>query len=103
MLVYTTVCLGVVAVIFLSNWPSYNFQVGGGPIPLWYYVLPGVLILPVILAEPGLAVHFFRHPILWWFVAYVATGLVWMLFAQNFIEESAQQWRLRLMALFFLY
>jgi O-antigen ligase len=103
MLVYTTVCLGVVAIIFLSNWPSYNFQVRGGPIPLWYYVLPGVLILPVIVAEPGSAVRFFTHPILWWFVAYVATGMVWMLFAQDFIEESAQQWRLRLMALFFLY
>lgn len=103
MLVYTTACLGVLAVIFLSNWPSYNFQVRGGPIPLWYYVLPGVLVLPVIFAEPGLAVRFFRDPVLWWFVAYVATGLVWMLFAQDFIEESAQQWRLRLMALFFLY
>ena len=103
MLVYTTVCMGVVAIIFLSNWPSYNFQIRGGPIPLWYYVLPGVLILPLIFAEPGLAVRFFRDPILWWFVAYVTTGLVWMLFAQDFIEESAQQWRLRLMALFFVF
>jgi O-antigen ligase len=103
MLVYTTLCMGVVAVIFLSNWPSYHFQIRGGPIPLWYYVLPGVLILPVILAEPGFAVRFFRDPVLWWFVAYVATGLVWMLFAQDFIDESAQQWRLRLMALFFFY
>ena len=103
MMVYTTACVAFVAVIFLTNWPTYQYEIRGGPIPLYFYALPGILLIPVLFAEPGLSVRFLRDPVLWWFVAYVLTGLVWMLFAQDFIEESSAQWRLRVMALFFIY
>lgn len=103
LMIFATFSTAVVAVIFLTNWPTYHYQILGGPIPLWYYVLPGVFILPVIFAEPQSAVRFFREPMFWWFVVYVATGLVWLLFAQNFIEDANQFWRLRVLAFFYFY
>lgn len=103
LMIFATMCASLVAVIFLTNWPTYHFMVRGGPIPLWYYVLPGVLVIPILFAEPGSVIRFFREPLLWWFVVYVLAGLLWLLLAQDFIEDASRQWRLRVLALFFFY
>jgi len=103
MVTYATACAAVVAIIFLTNWPTYRYTVYGGMIPLYYYILPGLMIVPLLLAEPQAAVRFLRDPLLWWFFAFVLTGLVWLLLAQDFLEEASRQWRLRLLALMFIY
>lgn len=101
--IYATGAAAIVAILFLTNWPSYQYLAAGGPIPFYYYVLPVGLILPVLFAEPGTAVRFARDPLLWWFLAFVLTGLAWLLLAQDFVEEASRQWRLRVLALMLFY
>ena len=103
MMTYATVATALVAVIFLTNWPSYQYAVRGGMIPLWFYVIPAALVLPVIFAEPSAVVRPLRDPIFWWLIAFVATGLIWLLPAQDFIDEASRQWRLRVLALMYFY
>jgi O-antigen ligase len=100
---YATLCTAVVALLFLTNWPTYDYAVRGGPIPLYYYVLPALLIVPIVFAEPMAAVRFMREPLFWWFVIFVVTGLVWLLLAQDFVEDASRQWRLRVLAFMFFY
>lgn len=98
MTAYATACVSIVAIIFLTNWPTYQFEVRGGPIPAYFYLLPMLLIVPVLFAEPAAAVRFLRDPMFWWFFLFVATGLIWLVPAHDFMEEASQQWRLRMAA-----
>jgi O-antigen ligase len=102
-MIYATACTALVAVLFLTNWPTYQYIARGGPIPLYYYVIPMVLIVPMMFAEPVSAVRFVREPLTWWFVFFVLSGLVWLLVAQDFIEEASAQWRLRVLSFLFFY
>jgi O-antigen ligase len=103
LMTYATMCAGLVALLFLTNWPTYQYAVRGGPIPLYFYILPAFLIIPLIFAEPATAVRFVREPLFWWFVAFVTTGLIWLLFAQDFMEDASRQWRLRGQAFLIFY
>jgi O-antigen ligase len=98
MQVYSTACASVIALLFLTNWPGYQYSVRGGPIPLYFYLLPAGLILPMIFAAPHLAVRSMRDPVFWWFLMFVLTGLVWLLPAQDFVDEASRQWRLRVLS-----
>lgn len=101
--IYATMAAGIVALLFLTNWPSYQYEVRGGPIPLYFYALPAVLIVPVLFADPARAVTFLRHPLFWWFVAFVLIGLFSLLLAQDFMEEASRNWRLRVLSMMFFY
>lgn len=103
MTIFATAATMLVSAVLLTNWPTYQFEFRGGPIALWFYFMPGILVVPILFAEPQTAVRYFREPLLWWFVVYVVSGLVWLLFAQDFIEDANRQWRLRVLALFFFY
>lgn len=103
LMAYATCCTALIAIIFLSNWPSYQYAVRGGLIPLYYYMLPLALIVPIIFADPIAAVRFVREPLAWWFVFFVATGFLWILVAQDFQDEANQQWRLRVLAFLIFY
>jgi hypothetical protein len=103
LMAYATICAAVIGVLFLTNWPSYQYAVRGGPIPLYFYVLPAVFIVPLLFVEPMAAVRFVREPLFWWFVAFVLTGLFSMLLSQDFIEDASRQWRLRVLAFIFFY
>lgn len=96
---YATLSLGITALIFLSNWPNYAFEVRGGIPPLYYYAVPAALMLPVFFAQPDAAVRAMKQPLFWWFLAYVASGLIWLLLAQDFVEEASRDWRLRVLGL----
>ena len=95
---YATVCTSIAAVLLLTNWPSYQYAIRGGPIPLVYYVLPGVFALPILFAQPASIVRLFKNEVFWWFLGYVLLGLAWVLLSQDFIEQASQQWRLRLLS-----
>jgi O-antigen ligase len=93
----------VLALLFLTNWPTYQYVVFGGITPIWYYALPAAIVLPIFFAKPETIVRVCREPLLWWFAFYVASGAVWLLLSQGFIEDASQQWRLRVLALFFFF
>ncbi|HEX2826102.1 MAG TPA: O-antigen ligase family protein [Burkholderiales bacterium] len=103
LITYATIATAIVALLLLTNWPTYQYEVRGGPIPLYFYALPAVLIIPMLFADPGSAVRFLRDPLFWWFVVFVVIGLFSLLLAQDFMENAARQWRLRLLALMFFY
>jgi O-antigen ligase len=103
MVTYATACTAIVAIVFLTNWPTYQYAVRGGPIPLYFYMLPVAMIAPLIFAEPSTSVRFMREPMFWWFIAFVGTGLIWLLPAQDFIDDASRQWRLRVHGLMFFY
>jgi len=100
---YATACTAIVAVILLTNWPTYQFDIRGGPIPLYFYLIPVAMIVPVIFAEPATGMRFVRNPMFWWFIAFVVTGLIWMLPAQDFIDDASRQWRMRVYSLMIVY
>ena len=95
LIAYATACTAAVAVLLLSNWPSYQYAVRGGPIPLYFYLVPALLTVPMLFAEPGAVLRWLREPLFWWFAVFVLTGLAWLLLAQDILEESSRQWRLR--------
>jgi O-antigen ligase len=101
--IYATICASIVALLLLTNWPAYHFAIRGGPIPLYYFALPGLFIVPILFAEPATGVRFFREPLFWWFVVYMVLGLLWLLLSQDFIEEASRQWRQRVLALYFFF
>ena len=103
LMAYATICTGVIALLFLTNWPSYQYAVRGGPIPLYFYILPALLIIPMIFAEPASMVRFAREPLFWWFVFFVLTGLIWLGFAQDIVDDASRQWRLRGQAVLIFY
>jgi hypothetical protein len=96
---YATACGAAVAVLLLSNWPTYQFAVRDGPIPLYYYLAPALMIVPVFFAEPGAVLRWLREPIFWWFATFVLTGLLWLLLAQDIVEDASRQWRLRALSM----
>jgi O-antigen ligase len=98
LILYSTAAAALVGLLLLTNWPTYQYSIRGGIIPLAFYVVPMILSIPIIFAQPGVALRYFREPLVWWFLAFVVSGLVWLLLAQDFIEEASQQWRLRLLA-----
>src|SRR5690348_2620670 len=77
----------VIAALFLTNWPTYQYVVMGGATPLWYYALPAVIVLPIFFAKPENVLRVCREPLFWWFVFYVASGAVWLVLSQDFMEE----------------
>jgi len=101
--IYATLCASIVAVLLLTNWPTYHFAIRGGPIPLVYFVLPGLFIIPVIFAEPASLVRFLKDPLFWWFVIYTFTGAIWLLVSQDFIDDANRMWRLRVLELYFFF
>jgi O-antigen ligase len=91
------------SVLFLTNWPTYQYVVFGGIAPIWYYALPAAIVLPILFAKPETIVRLCREPLFWWFALYVVSGAVWLLLSQAFMEDASQQWRLRVLALFFFF
>lgn len=103
LMIFATICASLVTVIFLTNWPTYHMTILGGPLARWYYLVPGVLLIPILFAEPAFVVRFFKEPMFLWFVAYVMSGFVWILFAQDFLDDATRQANLRVWAFFFFF
>lgn len=101
--IFGTASVSLIAVLFLTNWPTYHYTVRGGPLALYYYLLPVALIVPLLCAQPRLLVRYFQEPLLWWFVFYVAAGLLWLVVAQDFMEDADHQERLRVLTLSWFY
>jgi O-antigen ligase len=93
----------LVCAFILTNWATYQYLLLGGPIALIYYLIPGLLAIPLLAAHPSLLLRLIRDPLVIWFVAYVVTGLLWLLFFGNFLDEETRQWRLRLLAFFIFF
>jgi O-antigen ligase len=98
LIVYATLSVGIVGVFFLTNWPTYNFLVRGGTGLLWYYMIPCVLVVPVICAEPQLVGRLLREPLFWWMVVFVVCGILWITISQDFSDEAMNRWRSRVAA-----
>lgn len=90
----------LVAAVYLTNWPSYQWVVLGLFLPLYYYAVPGAVALPIVFAQPRGAEALLKEPLFWWFVCYVTVGAIWLLLSQDFMEEASGQWRLRVLAFF---
>ncbi|MGZ5119727.1 MAG: hypothetical protein ACXWIH_27150, partial [Burkholderiales bacterium] len=90
-----------VALLFLTYWPTYSYLVLGGQSPLYFYMLPGFVALPLIFLQPAAAARLLNEAVLWWFAAYVVLGMAWLLLAQDFPNVAGQQWRMRVLACFF--
>lgn len=91
---YATLSGMLIAAVLLTNWPTYNFVVRGGPIALWFYLVPAFLCLPLFAVRPAIIERLVRQPLFLWFAAYVIVGLVWLPFSQSY-EDADRQWRLR--------
>ena len=98
---FATVGAAIVALILLTNWPTYNYLILGGPPALLYYLLPGLVALVVAIADPPSTVRIFDERLLWWFAVYVISGLAWLLLSQDFIDLANRQWRLRVLGCYF--
>ncbi|MGZ9002314.1 MAG: O-antigen ligase family protein [Burkholderiales bacterium] len=85
----------------LTNWPTYNYLVRGGPVPLRYYYLLGLVALAVLAVRPGGAATLVREKLMWWFAFFVISGLAWLLLSQDFPDIAVRQWRLRVLAAYF--
>jgi O-antigen ligase len=92
---YATGCTLFVGLVLLTNWPTYAYQIRGGMLPLYFYVVPGILMIPIVFAHPQVSLRMLREPVFWWFTAFVLLGLAWQILEQDFSEEANQQWRLR--------
>jgi O-antigen ligase len=90
-----------VALLFLTYWPTYSYLVLGGQSPLYFYMLPGFVALPLIFLQPATALRLLNEPVVWWFATYVILGMAWLLLAQDFPNVAGQQWRMRVLACFF--
>jgi hypothetical protein len=93
----------VIGVFFLTNWPTYQYVVLGGIPPLFYYALPALVLTPIFFVRPEAMLRVCRERLFWWFLFYVASGAVWLLLSQSFMEDASQQWRLRVLAFFFFF
>lgn len=91
----------LVTLIFLTNWPTYQGMILGGPIALFYYMIPGLLVIPLVWLRPDTLRRFMNEPSLHWFVFYVISGMLWLMFAQGYLEAENRQWRLRFLSFFF--
>lgn len=98
LIIYSTLASTIVAVLLLTNWPTYDHLMRGGPPLLMYYAVPGLLILPIVFSQPELFVRFTKEALFWWLVIYLLSGVVWLLLTQEFMDESIAQWRTRLSA-----
>ena len=94
---YATASTMLVALILLSNWPTYSYLIRGGFLPLYYYAVPGVLVIPLLFASPDSALKMLKEPLFWWFTVYVLLAVVWQVVAQDFSEEAGAQFRLRML------
>ena len=93
----------LVAVILLTYWPTYNYLVLDGRAPLFYYMLSGVVALPLLFLRPSIGVRLLREPMVWWFLTYAFSGMAWLLLSQDFPGVAGQQWRTRVLAGFFFF
>lgn len=87
-----------VAFILLTNWPTYHYLILGGPPPLVYYGLCGLIALPLVFLWPVAGIRVLKHGVFWWFLIYTIGGLLWLLLSQDFAEIANHQWRLRVLA-----
>jgi len=94
---YSTGCTLLVGLLLLSNWPTYAFDVRGGVIPLYYYALPGVLMIPIVFAQPQVPLRLLHEPVFWWFAVFALLALLWQVVSQDFAEEASSQFRLRML------
>lgn len=81
--------------LFLTGWPGYHFQILDGPIPLLYYLTSFAMVLPLLWLRPDTLRHFLSEPSLLWFVIYLMSSLLWLLFFQEYSEEANRQFRIR--------
>jgi O-antigen ligase len=103
MAAFATAAAVTIALLFLSYWPSYSYLVRGGQSPLVYYMLPGLVALPLAFLQPKSVSALLSEPTVWWFVAFVMLGMGWLLLAQDFPNEAGQQWRRRVLACYFFF
>lgn len=99
---YATACAIGTGAVLLSNWPGYSYAILGWPPPILYFAAACLVSIPIVVVDPAAAMRLLTAPIFWWFVAYVALGLIWLLGAQDFIDSASQLWRLRLIQYFLL-
>jgi hypothetical protein len=98
---YATNGAFLVSLIFLTNWPSYQFLMLGGPIALFYYLIPSLIIVPLVWLRPDTLRRFMSESSLHWFLFYMISGLLWLMIAQGYLEAENRQWRLRFLSFFF--
>ncbi|MCB1984163.1 MAG: O-antigen ligase family protein [Nitrosomonas sp.] len=98
----STAALMAIGLIFLTNWPAYQYLVLGGPAPLVYFALTGLLVLLVVWRYPYTLLPLLREPLFYWFFIYAFTGLVWLVFHDGYLDPDNRVWRVRflLMLLF---
>lgn len=98
----STAALMAIGLIFLTNWPEYQHNVLGGPAPLVYFALTGLLVLLVVWRYPYTLLLLLREPLFYWFFIYAFTGFVWLVFHDGYLDPDNRVWRLRflLMLLF---
>ena len=89
----------LLALLFLTNWPTYHHIILGGPVPLIYYLIFSVLVIPLLAIRSRALRFVLREPLVTWFVIYTVSGLLWLLLAGEFVDEESRQWRLRFLAL----
>jgi len=94
-----TAALCVALTIFLSNYPTYQYNVLGGVAPLFFYFFVFALGVLAFLLRPSSISGVLREPLFVWFVVYAFSGAVWVLFVHNDLEVSASTWRLRFLVL----
>jgi O-antigen ligase len=100
---FATAGTAAVALLFLTYWPTYSYLVLGGHSPLYFYMLPGAIALPLIFLQPASGLRLLNEPVVWWFGTYVVLGMAWLLLAQDFPNVAGQQWRMRVLACFFFF
>jgi O-antigen ligase len=60
-------------------------------------LLPVIAVMPLLIMKPAAATHLFDEPVFWWFMAYVISGLMWLLLIDP-SDVAERQWRLRLLS-----
>lgn len=94
----------ILAIFFLTNWPSYHFVVLGGPVTLPYYALACIMAVVLIFINPHALNFLLREPLSYWYLVYTLSGLLWLILIDDgYIDSQNALWRQRFlfMSLFF--
>jgi len=98
-----SICMAILAIFFLTNWPVYHFVILNGPETLLYYAMACIMAAVFICIRPRALNFLLSEPLFYWFVAYAITGLLWLILIDDgYLEPKNSLWRVRflLMLLF---